>query len=225
MRDIKTKAIVLKRTNYGEADRILQLITEEGKLSVLAKGVRKERSRLAGGIELFSLSEITIHSGKGELGVLTGARLIEFYSAICSDLTAMEFAGSCLRDVSRRAEQVDSPEYFSLLASTLKELNHHLNRIDLIRIWWLLNFARISGEDANLRADTNGDKLRPDKTYTWNSAMSALEPSAGQGRITADHIKLMRLIVSAPLALILNVKNTADLTEDILYIAKCISQV
>ena len=41
MRDLKTKAIVLKRTDYGEADRILQLLTPEGKKSVMAKGVRR----------------------------------------------------------------------------------------------------------------------------------------------------------------------------------------
>ena len=224
MRDFKGQAIVLKRTNYGEADRILQLITEDGKLSVLAKGVRKERSRLAGGIELFSLSEICVHHGKGELGVLTGARLIEFYSSICGNLDAMEFAGSCLRDVPKRSEQVDSPDFFNLLAQTLRELNRHLPKIDLIRAWWLLNLARASGEDVNLRVDTSGNKLRPDKTYSWNSADNALELSDGHGNITSDHIKLMRLMVSAPLALILNVQNTSSLTGDISYIAKCIAQ-
>lgn len=225
MRDYKGQAIVLKRTNYGEADRILQLITEEGKFSVLAKGVRKERSKLAGGIELFSLSEIVIHHGKGDLGVLTGARLIEFYSAICSDLGAMEFAGSCLRDVAKRSEHIDSPDYFGLLAQTLKEVNRHLDKIELVQVWWLLNLARISGEDVNLRVDTSGNKLQSDKTYVWNSADSALELSNGHGNITSDHIKLMRLIVSAPLALVLNVQNTGPLTGDILYVAKCFGQI
>ena len=43
--DIRTKAYVLRRTNYGEADRILNLITPEGKISVIAKGVLKEKSK------------------------------------------------------------------------------------------------------------------------------------------------------------------------------------
>lgn len=51
--DLRTQAIILRRTNYGESDRILGLITPHGKLSVLARGARKEKSRLAGGIELF----------------------------------------------------------------------------------------------------------------------------------------------------------------------------
>ena len=48
---LRTDAIVLRRTNYGEADRILQVITpSSGRLSVMARSVRKEKSRLAGGI-------------------------------------------------------------------------------------------------------------------------------------------------------------------------------
>ncbi|MDR3297787.1 MAG: DNA repair protein RecO [Candidatus Nomurabacteria bacterium] len=224
MRDQKAKAIVLRRTNYGEADRILQLLTEEGKVSVLAKSVRKERSRLAGSIELFSLSEVTIHHGKSELGILTSARLIEFYGTICSDLDLMEFAGSCLRDVSRRTEHIDSPEFFDILAQTLKALSNNSKQIDLIRTWWLLNLSRISGEDANFHIDTKGDKLSPDQTYAWNSAESSLEPNSANGRITVNHIKLIRLMLSAPLKLILKIQNTTHLIDDTLYIAKCINQ-
>ena len=51
--DIKTLAYVLRRTNYGEADRILNIITPNGKISAIAKGARKEKSKLAGGIEMF----------------------------------------------------------------------------------------------------------------------------------------------------------------------------
>jgi len=63
----RTSAIVLRRTNYGEADRILQLLTPDGKRGVMAKGVRREKSRLAGGIELFAICEVVITDGKGEL--------------------------------------------------------------------------------------------------------------------------------------------------------------
>lgn len=57
---IVTSGIVLNRINFGEADRILTVITpDQGKLSLIAKGVRKEKSKLAGGIELFSVSNIS----------------------------------------------------------------------------------------------------------------------------------------------------------------------
>ena len=72
-KDLKTKALVLRRTNYSEADRILNLITPEGKVSVIAKGVRKPKSKLAGSVEMFTLFEANLHFGRSEMGVLTGA--------------------------------------------------------------------------------------------------------------------------------------------------------
>ena len=60
MKTYRTQAVVLRRTNYGEADRILQLLTPDGRRSVMARGVRKEKSKLAGGIELFAVSDVVI---------------------------------------------------------------------------------------------------------------------------------------------------------------------
>jgi DNA repair protein RecO (recombination protein O) len=46
-----TQGVVLTRINYAEADRILTVLTEDfGKVSLIAKGTRKEKSKLAGGI-------------------------------------------------------------------------------------------------------------------------------------------------------------------------------
>lgn len=61
----RLKAIVLRRTDYAEADRVLQLLTPKGRRAVIAKGVRRERSKLAGGIELFALCDVVVHSGRG----------------------------------------------------------------------------------------------------------------------------------------------------------------
>ena len=62
--DVRTLGYVLRRTNYGEADRILNIITRQGKISAIAKGVRKSKSKLAGNIEIFSLIDFNIHQGK-----------------------------------------------------------------------------------------------------------------------------------------------------------------
>ena len=85
MKTISTRAIVLRRTNYGEADRILHLLTPEGRRSVMARGVRKEKSKLAGGIELFAVTDVVLGEGRGELGILTSARLVHFYRHIIED--------------------------------------------------------------------------------------------------------------------------------------------
>ena len=84
---IRTKAIVLRRTNYGEADRIIQIITpDSGRLSVMARGVRREKSRLAGGIELFAVCDLVLTRGTkstSDLWTLTGARLGTFFDRSC----------------------------------------------------------------------------------------------------------------------------------------------
>ena len=66
----RLKASVLRRTKYAEWVRVLQLLTPKGRRSVIAKGVRRERSKLAGGIELFAICDVVIRSGRGDLGLL-----------------------------------------------------------------------------------------------------------------------------------------------------------
>ncbi|MDO8591465.1 MAG: DNA repair protein RecO, partial [bacterium] len=66
-----TQGIVLSRTDFGEADRILTFLTNDhGKVRAIAKGVRKSKSKLAGGIELFSISDLTLIIGRGEINTL-----------------------------------------------------------------------------------------------------------------------------------------------------------
>ena len=50
MADIKTEAIVLKRVNYNECDRIVTFLTPDGRVSGIANGARREKTKLAGGI-------------------------------------------------------------------------------------------------------------------------------------------------------------------------------
>ena len=111
--DIRTRAIVLRRTNYGESDRILNLITPEGKVAVLARGVRKSKSRLAGGIELFSVADVVIHQGRSTLSTLTSAKMLSFYSNLLADVSKLELAGTLLKRLDRASEQVPSPEHYS----------------------------------------------------------------------------------------------------------------
>ena len=73
MKSERLRAIVLRRTNYGEADRIVQFLTPMGRRSAMARSVRKEKSRLAGGIELFAVCDVVLTKGRGNLAVLTSA--------------------------------------------------------------------------------------------------------------------------------------------------------
>ncbi len=218
MKDIRTKAIVLRRTNYGETDRILNVLTPSGKISVLAKGVRKERSKIAGGIEMFSLSEITVHEGRGELAILTSARTKEFYQGVLANFDRMEAASEIIKRVARAAEQVDSTEYFSLVIQALRAINKGSD-LGLIMAWYYFNLVRISGEQINLYTDTEGDELDADLNYTWDVTEKALRASES-GKISVNEIKMMRLMISLELPLVLRVNGAEEMVDELLYIAK-----
>lgn len=72
---IKTEGVILKRRNFGEADRLLTIYTRDfGKVTALAKGVRRPRSKKAGHLELGSWCKVFIAKGKN-IDLLTEVEL------------------------------------------------------------------------------------------------------------------------------------------------------
>ena len=221
--DLRTKAIVLHRTKYGETDRILNLLTPEGRKSCVAKGVRKEKSKLAGGIEMFTVSEITLHeSEKSDLGILTSAKMSKSYLGIISSLDRFNLGSLIIKLTNRVSENVDSPELFNLVNQCFWALDKNLN-LELVETYFLFNLTRISGEDINLHRDTNGDKLEIEKIYTWDTMENSLKVEP-LGKITADHIKLMRLILTTPLSTVVAVKELSNLLPEVSYIAHSVAR-
>lgn len=216
--DLRSRAIVLRRTNYGESDRILNMLTPEGKIAVLARGVRKEKSRLAGSIELFSVADIVVHQGRSNLATLTSAKMLRFYSNILSDLSRLELAGSFLKRLDRAAEQVNIPEHYSLLVQSLAGLNSGL-AIPVVSTWFDLNLARISGETINFLCDSSGEELSAELSYSWDYLESALRPDPS-GHISAREIKLARFLLANKLSWTSKIDHLEDYLPPITQIAE-----
>lgn len=232
MRELKTEALVLRRTNYGEADRILTLITPEGKISVMARGARREKSKLAGGIEIFSRTAVGIHLSKNSFGILTSARMISYFKNLVSDLVKLELAAKILKKVETGANEFD-PEtavaakktgltFFALTDQALSGLNAGFAN-ELVEAWFLFNFAEMTGETVNLIRDTAGRRLDPKKAYVWNNFEEALEERLG-GNIQQNEIKLMRMMLATPLKLIAKVKDVKEMLPDVLVVARAVSK-
>lgn len=221
--DIRTLAYVLKRTNYNEADRIVNLITPEGKVSAIAKGVRREKSKLAGGIEMFSLVELNIHRGKGEIGVITSAKMLKYYGNLVLDLKKMELAGLILKKISLAAESSDSPEYFKIVDQGLGCLNAGFDA-SLVESWFWLNLLKASGEEINLYRDANGKKLSAENRYIWDIMDNAFVESEN-GDYGADDIKILRLILTTDLNVVARVKNINEMIAGILKLAHIVNKI
>lgn len=196
MKQITTQAIVLSRTNFGEADRILTLLTpEQGKVRVLAKGVRKVKSKLAGGIELFSTSEIVYLPGRGELGTLVSSRLQRHYGKIVQDIERVQTGYDILKQLNRATEDEPEPEYYQLLEHAFAALDAPKVPLELIRIWFQAQIVAQAGHGPNLRTDTAGEALQADRVYAFDVEAMTFT-LAEQGRFTAAHIKGLRLLFS-----------------------------
>lgn len=218
--EIKTLAFVLRRTNYGEADRILNLITPNGKMSAIAKGARKAKSKLAGGIEMFSKVELIIHPGRGELGVVTSARMLKYHGGILADYEKMELAAWVLKKVSLLAEGTENPEYFKIVEQVLSELDNGTN-VSLVESWAILNLKKAMGEEVNVYRDKDDKKLAVDGRYSWD-AMEMVFDKNENGDYSADEIKMLRLMLGAELKIVKRVKGSEAMMPKILGLTKTI---
>jgi DNA repair protein RecO (recombination protein O) len=193
MNRIVTKGIVLSRTDYGEADRILTFLTaDHGKIRAIAKGVRKQKSKLAGGIELFSVSDLTFLIGRGEIKTLISSRLYKHYGQIVKDLDRTNTGYTLIKKIDKATEEGPEAAYFYLLQESFDALDDSKINLGLINMWLNMQLLRLGGHTPNLHTDTQGQKLSPDKKYSLDlEDMHFAED--GQGIFTAAHIKFLRL--------------------------------
>ena len=133
MRAFKTEGIILKRRNFGEADRILTVFTlQKGKISVLAKGVRRITSRRAGNVELLNRVSMYLHQAKG-LPILTEALSLNTFQKLKADLTLSTYAYHILELVDKlTAENQENRILYEYLIEVLKRLEKKPRQI-LIR--------------------------------------------------------------------------------------------
>lgn len=213
MNQIVTSGIILSRTDYGEADRILTLLTpDHGKVRLLAKGVRRVKSKLAGGIELFSVSTITFARGRGDIGTLVSTRLHKHYARIVQDLDRTMLGYQLLKELNKMTEDEPEEGYFTLLEQTFEALDDIAVELPLIRLWFAAQLLRLGGHTPNLQQDATGHKLEAAKTYTFDYDHMAFAP-AERGSFAAEHIKFLRLAFAGHTAKTLaNVQGSSVLT-------------
>lgn len=193
----KTTAIVLKRVDYGEADRIITVLTPDaGKLSLMAKGARRVKSKLAGGIELLSTSEINFVTGRGSLSTLVSSRLIRHYSLIVKNIDRTMLAYELIKLLDKVTEDQPEPAYYELLEQTFFVLDDQNVSVDFIRVWFSAQLLRLAGHTPNLQSDTTGVKLSAAKRYEFDYDSTAFTPRDDVA-FGANEIKYLRLLFSA----------------------------
>jgi len=124
MNTYKTEGVVLKKRNFGEADRILTLFSKHfGKIQILAKGIRKTTSRKSGSLELFNQVRIFVARGKN-LDIVTEAEVVNSFSSWRKDLKKIALAYYYSELVDKlTVEESPNEEVFDLLTNSFINLS------------------------------------------------------------------------------------------------------
>ncbi|MFC1711454.1 DNA repair protein RecO [Patescibacteria group bacterium] len=136
-RTYKTEGIVIKRLNFGEADKLLTIYSKHyGKIKCVAKGIRKLTSRKGGNLELFNQVAIFLAKGKN-LDIITEVQIIDSYSTFRKNLKKVAIAYQLCELIDRiTREEHANEKLFELLKNTMKNLT--ITNVDLNNL--LLNF-------------------------------------------------------------------------------------
>jgi DNA repair protein RecO (recombination protein O) len=119
-RTFRTEAIVMRRTDFGEADRLLTLFSRErGKIKAIAKGARKPQSRKTGHVELFTRANLFIAVGRS-LDIITQAETVAAHARLRQDLVRATYAAYLVELLDRFVGEEDPHSgIYQLLAEAL----------------------------------------------------------------------------------------------------------
>jgi DNA repair protein RecO (recombination protein O) len=200
-RSFRVDAVVLRHSDYGEADRLLTLFTRQrGKMRVIAKGARKIASRKAGHIEPFTQVKLQLARGK-DMFLVTQADTVDAYLPLRDDLILTSHAAYVLELLDRFSyeDETEHPSTFRLLTETLARLASTPDAA----IWMIIRYYEMRlldhvGFRPQLFECTNcGRAIQPEDQFFSFSAGGVICPRCGKGlphlnRISVETLKYLR---------------------------------
>ena len=150
---LTTQGIVLRETNYKEADKILTVLTRDwGKRTVKARGCRRKNSKLTAASQLLVYSELTL-SERGEFTTLTEADPLEQFWAVRQDLETLALASYFAEVAEASAQEGETcPELLSLLLNCLYALDTLKKPRALVKAVFELRLLCLTGYEPLLDA-------------------------------------------------------------------------
>lgn len=156
MNFFKIKGIVIKKIDFGEADRIITIFSENlGKVEVLVKGIRKSKKREISAVEILSYSEFTLYR-KDEKYILSSVDLLEYFLEIRSDLEKVEVVSYILNLINKIIFPGEKKrELFQRIKSSLefiKENEKVLNYYLILRMLiWIIKTEGLSIQEKGVK--------------------------------------------------------------------------
>lgn len=203
-RTYRTEAIVIRRSDFGEADRLLTLFSaDHGKLRAIAKGARKPQSRKTGHVELFMRSKFLVAEGR-DLDIITQAEMIAPYPNLRADLVRATYAAYAVELLDRFAVDGDPHrDMYDLLVQTLESLNDG-DDVLLVARYYELRLLSLTGFQPRLfNCVSCGEAIREEDQFFSADLGGLLCPNCVQAdpratAVSAVTVKVMRYLQTRP---------------------------
>ena len=198
-RSFRVDAVVLRHSDYGEADRLLTLFTRQsGKMRAIAKGARKIASRKAGHIEPFTHVKLQLAKGK-DMFLITQADTVDAYLPLRDDLILTSQASYVLELLDRFSYEdgAEHPATFRLLTETLSRLASKADAWTTLRYYEIRLLDHVGFRPQLFECANCGSELKAEDQFFSFSAGGVICPRCGRGLpnlhdISVEALKYLR---------------------------------
>ena len=197
-RSQRVEAVVLKHSDWGEADRMLWLFTREiGKVRAVAKGVRKPRSRKAGHLEPFIRVSLLLARGRDTL-IVTQAEAVDAYLALRDDLIKLGYAAYVIELLDRFTyEEGENRSLYRLLIETLERLNGEVDPAFSCRYYEVRLLDLVGFRPQLFRCTVCGAEIQPEDQYFSAErggvvCPKCIEKTPGARQVSMSALRILR---------------------------------
>jgi DNA repair protein RecO (recombination protein O) len=199
-----TRALLLRSVDYGEADRVVTLLTERfGRISGMARGARRSQKRFGGALSPLCVLSVELRPGRGDLWALGSARIERPCLRLLSDLPRMNAAFSAI-ELLRALTPEHEPDaaVFELGCELLQQLEHSELPAEALLACFGMRLLSLAGMAPRLdRCGRCGRTPRPEQTA---------ELDASEGRLVCRQCGGAAIKLSAALRARLSLATTPE---------------
>ena len=221
-RSFRTPALILKRRNFDEADRLLTVITpEHGKRDVIAKGARKTTSTKTGHVELFTIVDMLISRGR-TFDIVTQAEMQRPYLPLREDLQRGAYA-SYIAELLDRFTMLGEDDFRTLYV-LINETFQRLCEADdprLVTRYYEIRLLDVTGFRPELnQCILTGDAIQPEDQFFSPAEGGVVSPTGARQTtnlipISLSALKLLRHMQRSPYAQVYTLQISDSLHNEV----------
>lgn len=222
----KTEGLVLRETEYQDADKLLTVLTKDrGKLTLRARGVRSRNSRLKSGCQLLAYSEFTVYEGRNTQSVQEAVP-IALFLPLREDIELLSLASYFAQAAEVLSQEDDpNPRLLSLCLNALYAMSEQKRPQALVKAAFELRAACLAGYEPMLDGCAVCGNPQPDRFHVSGGGLQCAgcllpEDLGVRLPVHSGTLAAMRYIVSCDLKRLFSfrlgedsLKELNDLTE------------